>query len=298
MSPGAGSARTSAAYSLPFPASGGALRSGPHHSLLGGQDNSCSEWQKPTHLPGLPGGPSSPSVSFVSAGDWGQSTPSIFSAHGTPQRPPCTGKHKSLLGVSPDGAVNRFWGQESPTSRPGPQFPLVSNQAGFEMFTEPSGSYLGEACFSPSCPEQPPPRPPAFPRSQGSPATHQAPGGALKLERFQLLPAPWALLPTARERGSSRLALSSKPSSGELVREQVLPDEPSPSTNGRPKQQGKITKPRFREGGHSKHLSGTGGGETGPGLWVRACLARTIFIPSGGWGLMKFQLRFTKTLSP
>lgn len=58
---------------------------------------------------------------------------------------------------------------------PGPQFPLVSNQAGFEMFTEPSGSCLGEACFSPSRPEQPPPRPPAFPGSQGSP--HQHPPG-------------------------------------------------------------------------------------------------------------------------
>lgn len=57
-------------------------------------------------------------------------------------------------------------------------------------------------------------------------------------------------------------------------------------------------KPRFRERGHSKTLSRTGGGEIGPGLWVRACLAQTIFVLSGGCGLMKSQLHFTKTLSP
>lgn len=45
-------------------------------------------------------------------------------------------------------------------------------------------------------------------------------------------------------------------------------------------------------------LSRTGGGKIGPGLWVRACLAWTIFVLSGGWGLMKSQLHFTKTLSP
>lgn len=61
-------------------------------------------------------------------------------------------------------------------------------------------------------------------------------------------------------------------------------------------------KERFRNPDSGKEatlsLSRTGGGETGPGLWVRACLARTIFVLSGGWGLMKSQLHFTKTLSP
>ena len=57
-------------------------------------------------------------------------------------------------------------------------------------------------------------------------------------------------------------------------------------------------KSRFRERGHSKPLSRTGGSEIGPGLWVRAGLAPTIFVLSGGWGLMKSQLCFTKALTP
>lgn len=114
-----------------------------------------------------------------------------------------------MLGVSPDCAVKRFWCLESPTSRPGPQFPLVRNKAGFETFTEPSGSCLGEARFSPWRPEQPPPRPRTFPRSQGSPPPVTRLRGVPVINSpASLLPAPWALLPTAAAREGLPASLS------------------------------------------------------------------------------------------
>lgn len=45
-------------------------------------------------------------------------------------------------------------------------------------------------------------------------------------------------------------------------------------------------------------LSRTGGGETGPGLWVRACLARTIFVLSGGVGTDEIPAVFHQNTFP
>ncbi|KAF6125438.1 hypothetical protein HJG60_009881 [Phyllostomus discolor] len=102
--------------------------------------------------------------------------------------------------------------------------------------------------------------------SQGNGAPR--PGPRLRLRRSLwagsqtagLWPVPLdpAGLVTNSERGSFCLPLSSGPCSGKLVREQSLPDKPGQSTNRRPKQQGKITKPRFRERGHSEPLQDRG----------------------------------------
>lgn len=104
-------------------------------------------------------------------------------------------------------------------------------------------------------------------------------------------------LVTNRERESSCLTLSSGPSSRSFLGSNFS------QTNQASQQTGnQNNKERLRNSDSGKEatlsFSRTGGVEIGPGLWVRACLARTIFVLSRGWGLMKSQLHFTKTLSP
>lgn len=112
----------------------------------------------------------------------------------------------------------------------------------------------------------------------------------------QLWP-PSVGLVTNSERGSSCLTLSSGPSSGSFLARNFF------QTNQASQQTGdQNNKEQLRNSDSGKEatlsFSRTGGVEIGPGLWVRACLARTIFVLSRGWGLMKSQLHFTKTLSP